>query len=70
MRKKKLRWKPLALDGFLAQDVMARESAQNFYQHDRAWLQENLVEDDFMLIEWRKLASKHGHGVQTLDHLV
>lgn len=66
----KLRWKPMALDGFLSQDVMARESAQNFYQHDRAWLEENLVEDDFMLIEWRKLCSRHGHSVQTLEHLV
>lgn len=66
----KLRWKPIALDGFLAQDVRARESAQQFYQHDRAWLEEGLVEDDFMLIEWRKLSSKHSRGVQSLDHLV
>lgn len=66
----KLRWKPLALDGFLCQDVAARESAQQFYQHDRAWLEENLVEDDFMLIEWRKLCSKHHRGLQAYEHLV
>ncbi|MET0657017.1 MAG: Rieske 2Fe-2S domain-containing protein [Steroidobacteraceae bacterium] len=66
----KLRWKPLGLDGFLMQDVRARESQQQFYAHDRAWLEEGLVEDDFMLMQWRKLCSRHSRGVQTPDHLV
>ncbi|WP_114951578.1 Rieske 2Fe-2S domain-containing protein [Sphingosinicella terrae] len=66
----KARWKPLAVDGFLQQDIMARESAQGFYGNDRAWLEECLVEDDFMLIEWRKLRARHCHGIQTLDHLL
>jgi len=60
-----LRWKPLAIEGFLMQDVMARESAQGFYQNDRAWLEEGLVEDDFMLIEWRKLCSRNNRGIQS-----
>ena len=29
-----------------------------------AWLEEVLVEEDFMLMEWRKLASAHARGVQ------
>jgi len=60
-----LRWKPLAIEGFMMQDVMARESAQGFYQNDRAWLEEGLVEDDFMLIEWRKLCSRNNRGIQS-----
>jgi carbazole 1,9a-dioxygenase terminal dioxygenase component len=66
----KLRWKPMALDGFLLQDVGARESQQEFYANDSAWLQEGLIEDDIMLIEWRKLASRYSRGVQTPDHLI
>ena len=58
------RWKRYAVDNFLSQDIAARESTQHFYRHDRAWLEEVLVEEDFMLMEWRRLASKHARGVQ------
>ncbi len=64
------RWKPLALEGFLFQDVKARESAQSYYANDRAWLEECLVEEDFMLIEWRKLCSRRNRGVQAPEHLL
>jgi carbazole 1,9a-dioxygenase terminal dioxygenase component len=63
------RWKPLALEGFLTQDIMARESAQAFYAKDRSWLEEVLIEEDFMLIEWRKLCSRNARGVQTPEHM-
>ncbi len=59
-----LRWKRYAIDTFLSQDIMARESSQHFYKHDRAWIEEVLVEEDFMLMEWRKLASRHARGLQ------
>jgi carbazole 1,9a-dioxygenase terminal dioxygenase component len=58
------RWKPYAIKNFLMQDVMARESTQHFYRHDRAWLEEVLTEEDFMIIEWRKLCARHHRGVQ------
>ncbi len=66
----KLKWKPLAVDGFLMQDAMARESIHNFYKHDRAWLQECLVEDDVMIMEWRRLCSRNSRGVQRPSHVV
>jgi carbazole 1,9a-dioxygenase terminal dioxygenase component len=59
-----LRWKPYAIQNFLFQDVKARESTQGFYKHDRAWLEEVLTEEDFMIMEWRKLAAQHNRGVQ------
>ena len=55
---------PEQVEDFLTQDITARESTQWFYRHDRAWLEEVLVEEDFMLMEWRKLASRHARGVQ------
>lgn len=64
------RWKPMAIEGFLFQDVMARESAQAFYESDRGWIDETLVEEDFMLIEWRKLASRRNRGVQAPENLL
>ena len=58
------RWRPYAIRNFLMQDVAARESTQNFYKHDRAWLEEVLTEEDFMIMEWRKLCARHNRGVQ------
>lgn len=65
----KTRWRPYAIYNFLKQDVKARESAAAFYDDDRAWIDEVLAEEDFMLIEWRKLCSRHSKGVQTPSHL-
>lgn len=64
-----LRWKRYAIDTFLVQDIAARESSQYFYRNDRAWLEEMLVEEDFMLMEWRKLASRHARGIQRPSHM-
>ncbi|WP_068076650.1 Rieske 2Fe-2S domain-containing protein [Novosphingobium lentum] len=64
------RWLPLAIDGFLSQDIMARESSQHYYQNDRAWFEEGLIGEDFMLIEWRKLCSRRQRTVQSLDRLL
>ena len=58
------RWRRYAIEDFLTQDITARESTQWFYRHDRSWLEEVLVEEDFMLMEWRKLASRHARGIQ------
>ncbi|HLY55763.1 MAG TPA: Rieske 2Fe-2S domain-containing protein [Stellaceae bacterium] len=58
------RWRPYAIHNFLMQDVAARESTQQFYRHDRAWLEEVLTEEDFMIMEWRKLCARHHRGVQ------
>lgn len=63
------RWRRYAIGNFLSQDISARESAHGFYRHDRNWLEEMLVEEDFMLMEWRKLASRHARGVQKPSHL-
>jgi carbazole 1,9a-dioxygenase terminal dioxygenase component len=65
----KTRWRRYAVQNFLRQDVDARESAGRFYQHDRAWIEEILTEEDYMIIEWRKLSSRHSKGVQTPDHI-
>ena len=64
-----LRWRRYAIEDFLSQDIRARESTQHFYRHDRAWFEEVLVEEDFMLMEWRKLASRHARGVQKPSHV-
>lgn len=58
------RWKRYAIKNFLMQDVAARESTQHFYRHDRAWLEEVMTEEDFMIMEWRKLAAQNNRGVQ------
>jgi carbazole 1,9a-dioxygenase len=65
----KTRWRRYAVQNFLRQDVDARESAGRFYQHDRAWIEEVLTEEDYMIIEWRKLCSRWSKGVQTPDHI-
>jgi carbazole 1,9a-dioxygenase terminal dioxygenase component len=62
-------WKPLAHGTFLSQDVASRVSQQPNYEQDTAWFEEVLLAEDFLLIEWRKLASRHARGVQTPSHL-
>jgi carbazole 1,9a-dioxygenase len=64
----KLRYREYAVHDFLMQDNAARISAYNFYRHDRAWAEERLTREDFMLMEWRKLASRNSTGVQTADN--
>jgi carbazole 1,9a-dioxygenase len=68
-RKFETHWKPLAHGTFLSQDVASRVSQQPNYVNDSAWFEEVLLEEDFLLIEWRKLASRHARGVQTPGHL-
>ncbi len=62
------RWQPLAHGTFLNQDVASRESQQHHYAQDSSWFEEMLLAEDFLLIEWRKLASRHGRAVQTPKH--
>lgn len=63
------KWEDLALRGFNDDDIWAREATQDFYRHDRAWIEEQLFEPDRNIVEWRKLASRRNRGVQTPDHL-
>lgn len=65
----KTRWRPYAVQNFLQQDISARESSAKFYNRDKAWIEEVLAEEDYMLIEWRKLCSRNSRGVQTPDHV-
>lgn len=63
------RWKPVSLDGFNNQDIEARLALQKFYNRDRAWLQEMLIEGDHPIVKWRELCHRHNRGVQRPDHL-
>lgn len=65
----KLHWREFAVHDFLTQDNAARQSAAHFYRHDKAWIEERLTREDFMLVEWRKLCARNSTGVQTADHL-
>lgn len=60
---------PHGLDGFNADDIWAREVTEPFYADDFGWVDEMLCETDSTLIAWRRVASRHGRGIQTLDHL-
>jgi len=57
-------WKPHGLDGFNADDIWAREVTEPFYADDYGWVDEMLCEPDVTILEWRRLASRHGRGVQ------
>ena len=63
------KWCPLALEGFNADDIWAREATEPFYRDDTGWLREQLFEADGNIIEWRKLASRHNRGIQQPEHL-
>ncbi len=60
---------PLALRGFNDDDLWAREASQEFYQDDWGWIDEQLMEQDQNLFIWRRLASKSGRSLQTLEHV-
>jgi carbazole 1,9a-dioxygenase terminal dioxygenase component len=64
------RWKPVSLEGFNNQDIMAREALQSFYGVDRNWLEERLIFEDTGILKWRELAHRHGRGVQLPRHLL
>jgi len=63
------RWKPVSLEGFNNQDIMAREASQAFYGNDRAWLEEGLIEEDLLIVRWRELCHRHNRGLQLPEHL-
>ena len=63
------RWKPVSLEGFNNEDVMAREALQPFYSKDKNWLEENLVREDGGIVAWRELCHRHGRTLQTPDHV-
>ena len=64
------RWRPLALEGFNADDIWAREATEPFYRDDTGWLREQLFEADGNIVEWRKLASRHNRGIQLPEHVI
>ena len=57
-------WKDLVVDKFNNEDVLAREAMERFYADEDGWNREYLYRPDLVLIEWRKLASKHNRGIQ------
>ncbi|MFN3797476.1 carbazole dioxygenase [Sphingobium yanoikuyae] len=62
-------WKPHGLDGFNADDIWAREVTEPFYQDDYGWVDEMLCEPDETILEWRRLASRQGRGIQQKSDL-
>lgn len=62
-------WKPHGLDGFNADDIWAREVTEPFYKDDYGWIDEMLCEPDVTILEWRRLASRHGRGIQQKSDL-
>lgn len=63
------RWKVVSLEGFNNQDVMAREAMQPFYARDAAWLEEGLIEEDLIIVKWRKLCHEYNRGLQQPKHI-
>jgi carbazole 1,9a-dioxygenase len=57
-------WKPLVIDDFNNDDVLAREAMQRFYGEEDGWHRERLYRPDVIITEWRKLASIHNRGIQ------
>ncbi|AHE55455.1 Rieske 2Fe-2S domain-containing protein [Sphingomonas sanxanigenens] len=62
-------WKPHGLDGFNGDDIWAREVTEPFYADDFGWVDEMLCEPDETILQWRRLASRHGRGVQQKSDL-
>ncbi|MDR3513378.1 MAG: Rieske 2Fe-2S domain-containing protein [Caulobacteraceae bacterium] len=58
------RWRPVSLEGFNNQDIMAREALQPFYNNDRNWLEETLVREDNGIVHWREVCHRASQGVQ------
>jgi carbazole 1,9a-dioxygenase terminal dioxygenase component len=63
------KWKPHALDGFNGDDIWAREVTEPFYKDDFGWVDEMLCEPDVTILEWRRLASRQGRGIQQKSDL-
>lgn len=62
-------WKPHGLDGFNGDDIWAREVTEPFYADDFGWVDEMLCEPDETILQWRRLASRHGRGIQQKSDL-
>ena len=56
--------KSLVIDHFNDDDVIAREAMERFYADEDGWAHERLFRPDLILLEWRRLASRHNRGVQ------
>jgi carbazole 1,9a-dioxygenase terminal dioxygenase component len=56
--------KSLVVDHFNNDDVVAREAMERFYSDEEGWAHERLFRPDMILVEWRKLASRHNRGIQ------
>ncbi len=62
-------WEVPAVEGFTIDDAFAREQLQKFYAEEDGWNRERLFQPDVELTMWRRFASKHARGVQTLDNV-
>lgn len=64
------KWVDMALKGFNDDDIWARETQQEYYQNDEAWVEEHLYEADRNISVWRQLASRCNRGIQKKEHLL
>ncbi len=62
-------WEVPAVEGFTVDDAFARAEMQKFYHDEDGWNREKLFQPDVELTMWRRFASKHARGIQTLDHV-
>jgi carbazole 1,9a-dioxygenase len=57
-------WKDLVVHKFNSDDVIAREAMEHFYAEEDGWNREQLYRPDMVIVEWRRLASRHNRGIQ------
>ncbi len=62
-------WEVPAVKNFTVDDAWARVELQKFYAEEDGWQRERLFQPDVELTMWRRFASRHARGVQTLDHV-
>ena len=58
-------WRDAVVGKFNHDDVMARAAMERFYTKEDGWNRERLFRPDVVITEWRKLASRHNHGIQS-----
>jgi carbazole 1,9a-dioxygenase terminal dioxygenase component len=57
------------VNGFTAEDIFAREALEKFYSEEDGWYRERLYRPDVEITMWRKFASEHARGIQTVEHV-
>ena len=64
------RWKPVSLEGFNNQDVMAREAMQSFYgKRIPDGSRRVSSREDLLIVKWRELCHRHNRGLQLPKHI-